>query len=50
VQIAVLIAMPSEYPVIPNISDGKEKRRDSTLAEEAVPEVMFGISTLSVSS
>jgi len=51
VQVAVLIAMPSELPTIPQLEpdeDSKGKRRYLSLPEEAIPDVMFGISSLSL--
>ncbi|KAF8528799.1 hypothetical protein BU17DRAFT_79954 [Hysterangium stoloniferum] len=51
VQVAVLIAMPSELLTIPQPElddDSKGKRRNSSLPDEAMPDVMFGISSLSL--
>ncbi|GJJ08593.1 hypothetical protein Clacol_002812 [Clathrus columnatus] len=54
VQVAVLIAMPSEYSSIPPLyelepkEDSKGKRRDSSLHYDAIPDVTFGLSSLFV--
>lgn len=48
IQLAVLIAMPSEYPMLPWIDDDRGKRRESVLAEEGIPDVLFGVSSLPV--
>lgn len=53
VQVAVLIAMPSEHPSIHPLyeevdtgGDAKGKRRDSSLHDDSIPDVIFGISSL----
>ncbi|KAF8510764.1 hypothetical protein JB92DRAFT_422230 [Gautieria morchelliformis] len=53
-QVAVLIAMPSEHPHIPFLESGPPavspngKRRDSSVNEDTIPDVLFGVSTVAV--
>lgn len=57
-QVAVLIAMPSEHPIIPSLdcapppSSVESKRRDSfkNVNDDAVPDVTLGVSTYAVLS
>lgn len=51
-QVAVLIAMPSEYSLYEADSEGdsKGKRRDSSLHDDSIPDVIFGISSLPLES
>jgi hypothetical protein len=53
-QVAVLIAMPSEHPHIPSLESSSlaaspnGKRRDSSVTDDTIPDVMFGVSTVPV--